>query len=107
MVKLSDLSYNSTQTFEVETYDLDYRRDQSRSWAARIYQPRGSGPFPAILDVHGGAWNRGERTSTQVMDQVLVLLCHETYRVYPVASDWGPKSVCVTCSQNCDPVLDD
>ena len=71
MVKLSDLSYNPTQTFEVETYDLDYRRDGDRSWAARIYQPKGSGPFPAILDVHGGAWNGGQRTNNQVMDQVL------------------------------------
>jgi acetyl esterase/lipase len=71
MVNVADLSYNPTQTFEVETYDLDYRKDQGRSWAARIYQPSGPGPFPAILDVHGGAWNRGERTANQVMDQAL------------------------------------
>lgn len=71
MVNLADLSYSPTQTFEVETHDLDYRKDQGRSWAVRIYQPSGPGPFPAILDVHGGAWNRGERTANQVMDQAL------------------------------------
>jgi acetyl esterase/lipase len=71
MVKPSALSYNPTQTFEVGTYDVDYRKDAKRSWAVRIYQPRGSGPFPALLDVHGGAWNRGQRTNNQDMDQVL------------------------------------
>ena len=28
-----------------------------RTLMARIYQPQGTGPFPALLDVHGGAWN--------------------------------------------------
>jgi acetyl esterase/lipase len=88
MVKLSDLSYNPTQTFEVETYDLDYRRGGDQSWAARIYQPKGSGPFPAILDVHGGAWNGGQRTNNQVMDQVLaasgIVVAAVDFRLAPV-----------------------
>ena len=23
---------------------------------ARVYQPKGTGPFPTVLDLHGGAW---------------------------------------------------
>ena len=28
---------------------------------ARIYQPAGPGPFPTVLDLHGGAWNAKDR----------------------------------------------
>jgi acetyl esterase/lipase len=48
-----------------------YRSDQDGSWPARIYQPEGAGPFPALLDVHGGAWNRGSYTDNEHIDQVL------------------------------------
>jgi acetyl esterase len=71
MANRMTVAYNSTQRFEVETSDVEYRRDQNGSWQATIYQPRGSGPFPALLDVHGGAWNRGSRANNQVIDQAL------------------------------------
>jgi acetyl esterase len=38
---------------------------------ARVYQPVGPGPFPMIVDVHGGAWNNGDRTNNVGMDQAL------------------------------------
>ena len=25
----------------------------------RLFLPAGAGPFPVILDLHGGAWNKG------------------------------------------------
>ena len=28
---------------------------------ARFYRPDGHGPFPAVLEVHGGAWTGGDR----------------------------------------------
>jgi acetyl esterase len=28
---------------------------------ARFYRPEGQGPFPAVLEVHGGAWTSGDR----------------------------------------------
>jgi acetyl esterase/lipase len=27
-----------------------------KKFEVRVYRPEGDGPFPAILDVHGGAW---------------------------------------------------
>ena len=33
-----------------------------------IYQPQGDGPFPVLLDLHGGAWNNQDRTANEVMD---------------------------------------
>jgi acetyl esterase len=38
---------------------------------SRVYQPQGPGPFPAVLDLHGGAWNRKNRTAEEPMDRAL------------------------------------
>jgi acetyl esterase len=38
---------------------------------ARIYQPKGPGPFPTVLDLHGGAWNRKDRLAEEPMDRAL------------------------------------
>src|SRR5580704_5574572 len=48
-------------THEIEVRDVEYRRDSSGPLLARLYQPKGSGPFPALIDVHGGAWAAGDR----------------------------------------------
>ena len=71
MAKLTALRYNPDQVFPVETTDVEYRNDGENSWLATIYQPKGTGPFPALLDVHGGAWNRGERANNRIMDSAL------------------------------------
>jgi acetyl esterase/lipase len=38
---------------------------------ARIYQPKAPGPFPTVLDLHGGAWNRKDRLAEEPMDRAL------------------------------------
>jgi acetyl esterase/lipase len=38
---------------------------------ARVYQPQGLGPFPALLDLHGGAWNTKDRTANEPMDRAV------------------------------------
>jgi len=65
------VNYDPKAQHQVQVYDIPYRTDQGDSWLARIYQPAGRGPFPAVLDVHGGAWNRGGYTDNQRMDQEL------------------------------------
>src|SRR4030095_5368913 len=39
-------------TYEVTSRDVEYRP----GLVARIYMPKGEGPFPAMIAVHGGAW---------------------------------------------------
>jgi acetyl esterase len=51
--------------YEFMVKDIVYRRDGDRQRLARLYQPSGSGPFPAALQVHGGAWNSKDRTDGQ------------------------------------------
>ncbi|NKF24610.1 alpha/beta hydrolase [Solimonas marina] len=36
--------------------------DWPQPLAADIYQPRGDGPFPAVLVLYGGGWHSGDRT---------------------------------------------
>ena len=62
--RLSDL-YDPNGVFEVKSRDVEYRHDGSRSWLARVYEPVGTGPFPALLEVHGGAWNNNDRLQNE------------------------------------------
>jgi acetyl esterase len=55
------VSYDPARRYDVKIEDVEYRRDSEQSWLAMIYQPQGAGPFPALLDIHGGAWNNGDR----------------------------------------------
>ena len=71
MANPATLRYDPHQTFQVQEVDVEYRHDGETSWQATIYQPQGTGPFPALLDVHGGAWSRGERSNDRVMDRAL------------------------------------
>ena len=71
MVQLPALSYDPKQSFGLDVTEVEYRRDLNVSWMARVYQPQGTGPFPVMLDVHGGRWNRGTRTNSEVMDRAL------------------------------------
>jgi acetyl esterase len=36
-----------------------------------VAQPQGDGPFPALLDLHGGAWNDKDRSANAPMDEKL------------------------------------
>jgi acetyl esterase/lipase len=45
--------------YQVE--DLEYQRQGGKPILARLYRPQGSGPFPAVCEVHGGAWTGGDR----------------------------------------------
>ena len=64
-------NYDPSARYEVSETNVEYRRDGEESWLATIYRPQGPGPFPALLDVHGGAWSMADRTSNQPMDRAL------------------------------------
>jgi acetyl esterase len=48
----------SPEPLSVRTLDVEYLTVGGHTFAATVYQPEGPGPFPAVLDVHGGAWTR-------------------------------------------------
>ena len=51
--------------------DLEYQRQDGHPLLARLYQPIGPGPFPAVLEVHGGAWTGGDRLNNVAIAKAL------------------------------------
>jgi acetyl esterase len=59
------------KTYEFTTEDIEYLRHGERALNARLYRPKGAGPFPAVVDLHGGAWSSGDLGGTQGLDETL------------------------------------
>ena len=65
-------SYDPAGKFELKVSDVDFLRTaQGRPLLARVYQPQGPGPFPTLLDLHGGAWRRKDRLAEEPMDRAI------------------------------------
>ena len=65
-------AYDPAATFELKVSEVELRRTPAgRMLMARIYQPQGAGPFPTLLDLHGGAWNRKDRFAEEPMDRAV------------------------------------
>src|SRR5258708_983366 len=63
-------AYDPSAKFEIKVSEVELRRTAAgRTLMARIYQPAGPGPFPTILDLHGGAWNAKDRHAEEPMDR--------------------------------------
>ena len=68
----SEPAYDPTARFDLAVSEVELRRNSAgRVLMARIYQPKGPGPFPTVLDLHGGAWNRKDRYAEEPMDRAL------------------------------------
>jgi len=65
------LSYNPAARFEIKVWEVEFRRTPKRTLMACIYQPQGKGPFPTLLDLHGGAWNNKDRLANVPMDEAV------------------------------------
>ena len=69
-------AYDPAAHFELTVSEIEMRRNSAgRMLMARIYQPigqpKGTGPFPTVLDLHGGAWNAKDRHAEEPMDRAL------------------------------------
>lgn len=51
--------------------DFTYQTQDGQPLLARVYQPIGPGPFPAVLEVHGGAWTGGDRLNNVAIAEAL------------------------------------
>ena len=66
------ISYDPAARFEITATDVEFRRNAGgRLLMARVYRPAGAGPFPTVLDLHGGAWNAKDRHAEEPMDRAL------------------------------------
>jgi acetyl esterase len=73
----------------IHTEDLEYQRPNGVPLLARLYRPEGSGPFPAVLEAHGGAWTSGDRFNNVSIAEDLaangILVLSIDFRMPPVA----------------------
>jgi acetyl esterase/lipase len=80
----------STQTtYDVDIADVEYLRHGDTPLLARLFKPRGNGPFPIMVELHGGAWVRGDRLNGNAANEALakhgVIVVALDFRVPPVA----------------------
>ncbi len=75
--------------FDIDIEEVEYLRHGDRPLMARIFKPRASGPFPAIIEVHGGAWNLMDRTADDAVNAPLaksgVVVAALDFRMPPLA----------------------
>jgi acetyl esterase/lipase len=60
------------KTTEFDVDDVEYLRHRDKPpLLARVFKPRGAGPFPALVECHGGAWCMSDRTTEKLRHQFM------------------------------------
>lgn len=54
--------------YEIDVTDVEYVRHGAKGYLARMYKPKGKGPFPLLIDIHGGAWVNKDRLADEGTD---------------------------------------
>jgi len=70
-----------THAFDVE--DIEYLRHGDKPLLARVFRPRGEGPFPALVECHGGAWCLSDRTTERPRHEAMA-----THGIVSIALDF-------------------
>jgi acetyl esterase/lipase len=92
----AESAYDPDARFDLVVSEVELRRNQAgRMLMARIYQPQGQGPFPAVLDLHGGAWSRKDRLAEEPMDRALAASGLLVVAVDLTLSSEAPYPACV------------
>jgi acetyl esterase len=68
---MTTATLDTSKIYDFDAVDLEYLRHGGTSLLARIYRPRGEGPFPALVECHGGAWCQSDRLTESVRHQAM------------------------------------
>ena len=55
----------------IETQDIEYAVRDGISLLARMHKPTGPGPFPLVIELHGGTWMTGDRHTDALLNDAL------------------------------------
>ncbi len=55
--------------YECDVEEIEYLRHEGQPYYAKVFKPRGVGPFPAVVEAHGGAWCEGDRNNNDVINR--------------------------------------
>ena len=76
-------------SYEIKVEDVEYTRHGGTPQLARLYRPQGPGPFPIMVELHGGAWCRSDRLADTLIHESLarsgVVVAALDFRQPPVA----------------------
>jgi acetyl esterase/lipase len=74
---------------DIKIEDIEYMRHGDTPLLARLYRPQGTGPFPLMVELHGGAWCRQDRLADKLIHEALaksgVIVAALDFRQPPVA----------------------
>jgi acetyl esterase len=91
-------AYDPAAKFDITVTEVEMRRNSAgRMLKARIYQPKGAGPFPTVLDLHGGAWNAKNRTAEEPMDRAIAA---SGVLVVAIDMTWAKEAPYPACVQD-------
>lgn len=65
------MAVNLEDSYAFDIDEVEYLRHGDRPYIARIFRPRGAGPFPALVEAHGGAWSAGGRANNDAINGAL------------------------------------
>lgn len=70
--------------------DVEYVRHGDMPYLLRLFKPAGNGPFPLMVQLHGGAWCRGDRANDTALNEAVaksgVVVAALEWRMPPIAS---------------------
>jgi len=75
------------ETHEFDVEDIEYLRHGDKPLLARVFRPRGEGPFPALVECHGGAWCLSDRTTERLRHQAMAM-----HGIVSIALDFPPAT---------------
>jgi acetyl esterase/lipase len=77
-------------SYQIDIDEVEYVRHGAEPQIARLFKPRGGGPFPLMVSLHGGAWCRESRMTDEPIHQALaktgVVVASLDFRMPPSAS---------------------
>jgi acetyl esterase/lipase len=71
MAAMTTAVLDTSKTYEFDVEDIEYLRHGDKPLLARVFKPRGEGPFPALVECHGGAWCLSDRTTEKLRHQAM------------------------------------
>ena len=79
-----------SQRYEVDIEEVEFLHHNGTAYIARVHKPRGEGPFPAVVEAHGGAWCEGNRANNDPINSEVakggVVVAAIDFRNPPVAT---------------------
>ena len=84
------MTLSKQTTYAVQIEDVEYLRHGDNPFQAKLFKPQGDGPFPVMIELHGGAWVNGTRENGNVGNEAIaangVIVAALDFRVPPEAS---------------------